>query len=385
MEYCVAKDRPGGACFSNQPTSQGVEDADERLFYLTRYGRGSLAYSTLQEGLNCFMSQGSGYLAYGLVGACGPSAVVLSDPLACPENKQQIVQEFLGHFENPIFLHINSCTAKALEKLGFYINELGVETILDVQDFDLVGNRKQHLRRARNCGDRDGLLVRELGADAVQADALSKISDDWVSQKQVDFQELRFLARPAVYADEKDVRKFYAFKDGLLVAFVFFDPIYENGQVVGYIANTLRSNLRRSYSVTDYIILQALQIFKSEGIKEVSLGLSPLADINDQGQFRFNPFLKAQFLFCFNHANFIYSFKNVAMHKKRYRPDMPGAREQKVYCATRTILPFLDMYRAFCLIGMNPVAQAADHLRDALSARIKSMVRPVLNKKQSCA
>src|SRR6185369_17489422 len=97
------------------------------------------------------------------------------------------------------------------------------------------------------------------------------ISEDWMEKKAVKGHEMSFLVRPAIYDDEPDVRKFYGMKGNETVGFVFFDPMYENGKVVGYMANILRSNCD-GYSVTDYIILEAMEVFRKEGIPVVSLG-----------------------------------------------------------------------------------------------------------------
>lgn len=366
--------------------SSEVVAADPRLPLLREHGSNSLAYSSLQFGISYFLKRGKGYVAYSQAGKFSPSTVVLSDPVASSECREKLIGDFLKEFANPVFLHISKETATILSKAGFYVNELGIETILDVQRFDLVGNKKQHLRRARNCGEKDELKVLELGARDLRSDAVKEVSSDWLKSKRVDFHELKFLTRPAIYEDEADVRKFYALKDGRVVAFVFFDPIYENGKVVGYIANNLRCNLHRSYSVTDYIIIRALEVFKAEGVKELSLGLSPLSDVFDDGEFRYSPVLKAHFNFCFDHANFLFSFRNLAIHKKRYRPDMPGAREEKVYCASRSQLPLLEMYRVFCLMGLRPVIQTADYVREAFVAKMKSWcVEPSPSTREQCA
>ncbi len=98
--------------------------------------------------------------------------------------------------------------------------------------------------------------------------AFRKISEDWMKQKVMNDSEMQFIVRPIVYVDEIDVRKFVALKDDTVVGFIIFDPMYEDGKVKGYIANHLRSNLDRSYSVVDFILLEAMEIFKAEGKEE---------------------------------------------------------------------------------------------------------------------
>src|SRR5580658_10171159 len=80
--------------------------------------------------------------------------------------------------------------------------------------------------------------------------------------------EISFLNRPIVYADEPDVRKFYTFdRSGKLLAFAFFDPIYEDGQIIGYLT-AIRRRLPESDPLINYwITLRAIETFRREGRK----------------------------------------------------------------------------------------------------------------------
>ncbi len=344
------------------------ETAKFRFNKLQEFGRGSLAYSSLQEGLQYFMHE-LGYVAYRQLPDGKESVVVLADPICSDEDKKAFLEAFLQHKRDPVFLHITNHTAQILNEIGFTVNELGVETIIDIQDFDLVGNKKQQLRAARNNGRRDGLEIVEL--DALTNTVLKnfkKISDDWLKGKVSSDREMRFIVRPLIYVDELDVRKFVAKLNGEVVGFVIFDPMYENDEVVGYIANHLRTNLDRSYSVVDCIVLEALEKFKVEGKRELSLGLSPLAKVDDNGEFKHSKLLSAHFKYAYEKANFLYNFKNLAHHKLKYRPGMPGAREEKVYCAMKTRFFLIRLNSVYKVLGLRP-------LSESLALHMKSQVK----------
>src|SRR5205807_7142930 len=78
--------------------------------------------------------------------------------------------------------------------------------------------------------------------------------------------EITFLVRPVVFEDEPDVRKFFTFdQDGQLKAFAFFDPVYEEGEVVGYLCST-RRRLPEADSLVGYAQMRhAIETFQQEG------------------------------------------------------------------------------------------------------------------------
>lgn len=345
---------------ANQATATGKF----RLNQLQQFGKGSLAYSSLQTGMSYYMNNELGYVAYVPLGDSSQSVCVLADPICSEGNLKPLIDAFLKDKSDPIFLHICRPTAQILADLGFTVNELGVETFIDIQQFTLVGNKKQALRAARNNARKDNIKVRELSSvDDSFFKAFKTISDDWMKQKVINDSEMTFVVRPIVYVDEVDVRRFIAVKNDEIVGFVIFDPMYENGEVMGYIANHLRSNLERNYSVVDYIILEAMETFKAEGKRELSLGLSPLAQVDDTDEFKHSKLLKAHFKYAYEKANYLYNFKNLYRHKTKYRPELPGAREEKVYCAMKTRFLLVRIYSVYRVLGLNPVKQTMSHMR----------------------
>ncbi len=354
--------------------NNGTQTAAFRIDQLKQFGRGSLAYSSLQAGLQYFMDDELGYCAYTPLTDSADSVCVLADPICSKESLPAFLDAFLKDKKDPIFLHASKDTATALNDRGFCVNELGVETFIDVQNFTLTGNKKQALRQARNNAKKDNLTcVEVLSSDAEMRQAFRKISEDWMKQKVMSDSEMQFIVRPIVYVDEIDVRKFVAIKDKEIVGFVIFDPMYADGEVMGYIANHLRSNLDRSYSVVDFILLEALDIFKAEGKKEISLGLSPLAKVNDTEEFHHSKLLSAHFKYSFEKANFLYNFKNLYRHKSKYRPEMPGAREEKVYCCMKTRFLLVRIYNVYSVLGFHPIKQIISHMGKAVTAKWQSI------------
>lgn len=335
-----------------------TKTAEFRIDALKKHGKGSLAYSSLQSGLQYFMQEDRGYIAYVQLKDNKNSVCVLADPICADADLEEMIDAFLKEKSDPIFLHASHETAKILNARGFCANELGVETIIDIQEFSLSGNKKQGLRQSRNNAKKDGINVIEVrSVDEFLFKAFKKVSDAWMKEKVVSNSDMKFVVRPMVYVDEIDVRRFAAVQNNEIVGFVVYDPMYENGEVVGYIANQLRSAIERNYSLVDAIIIESMEKFKAEGKKYVSLGLSPLYKVDDSDEFTHSKLLKAHFQYSYEKANYLYNFKNLARHKNKYRPEIAGTREVKVYCVLKTRFLLTRMHQVYHVLGMSPVRQ----------------------------
>jgi len=133
------------------------------------------------------------------------------------------------------------------------------------------------------------------------------------------------------------------------LGFVFFDPFFENGKTIGYTANIVRCwPDAKPNGLLDFIILEAMKKFKAEGVQYLSLGLSPLYNIEPDK--RENRHLRRLLNFIWNYGNFFYSFKDLAFHKTRFR-----APEQKLFaCIRRDVNPILGLFQLAFACGVIP-------------------------------
>lgn len=354
----------------NQPVVSTVDYAamDWRLEYLKKYGVGSLAYSSLQGGMRYFLEPGLGYIAFVPLDYQNRTSLCLSDPICKTDDVEHLLDTFIESYEYPIFLYVSKPVASLLSKKGFLVNEIGVEIVIDLAEFSLSGGEKSYLRCQKNRALKDGVNVRELLCTDVGPDSLRSLSEEWRRKKIVSSRELSFLSRPIVYADEADVRKFFAYRNDNLIGFGGFDPIYRDKAVIGYLANTLRAVGNANYSIQDLIILKAMDTFKQEGKEILSLGFLPLFDVSDNGEFRYSRVFKALFQNVYEHGSWIYEFKDLAFHKTRYRPGTGGCSEFKVYCAFKEPVRYLMFIKVFQTMGINFVEQ--------LRKQFLSLVKP---------
>jgi phosphatidylglycerol lysyltransferase len=311
---------------STQPSVARSENL--RLRALRAYGNFALAYSaTFQAGLDYFGDADS-FLAYKQVGS---TAFVLANPLSPISASEDLIRRFVSQRSDVCFWQASRPVAEILEKIGFRVNEMGTETRIELSGYDFDGPTKRNFRRALHHASSKNYLIAERSVTSLDRQELQAVSERWRQTRGVKDREMTFLTRPAILDDEIDVRKFFAFDHGgSLKAFAFFDPIYKQGEVVGYLCSAKR-RLPEADTMVGYALLhRAIRTFQDEGKAILSLGLSPLSGIEDK-ELSSNCFVS----FCFRAAyrsrlfnRIIYPLQGFAAHKGAFC----GSAEQ-TYCA----------------------------------------------------
>jgi lysylphosphatidylglycerol synthetase-like protein (DUF2156 family) len=322
----------------------GSLTGEVRLRALREFGNFALAYSaTFQSGLDYFGDE-EGFLAYKQVGS---TAFVLANPLAPIGGCEDLIRNFMSWRGDVCFWQTSHPVAKILEKIGFRVNEMGTETRIEIGGYDFDGPRKRNFRRALKRASSCGYAITERSVASLDHHELQAVSDRWRQTRGVKDREMTFLTRPAVLADEIDVRKFFTFDHkGNLQAFAFFDPIYKGGNVVGYLCSAKR-RLPEADPLVGYAMLhRAIRTFQDEGRALLSLGLSPLCGIEDIEltcnrlvSFGFRAVYRSQL---FNQL--IYPLQGFAAHKGAF-----CGSAQQTYCAFQkglTLMQLAKMPRA---------------------------------------
>jgi lysylphosphatidylglycerol synthetase-like protein (DUF2156 family) len=314
--------------------------------FLTRHGRSSLAYATLQDGMEYFIDE-NGYVAYTTVQhpifSPKPRRITLSDPVCASEDVGKIVQHFLSDNPRASFGVISEACAETLRGIGFKVNCIGYEPEISVQTYNTQGNWKELdlIKRARNEAKREGITIREENGN-LPKEALAHVSAKWIGSKKINDREIWLYARRPVFDHEPDVRKFVAYdQQGEVVGFVFYDPMYREGKVFGYSANISRCDEGRFGRLATAVHMAAIEKFRGEGKEVLNLLLAPFVKLENG---RYNDDLGAKLFFSLSarFGNNIYNFKGLSFHKSKYR----GA-ERSLYYASNSFMPSNDIYLAF--------------------------------------
>ena len=289
-----------------------------RLDLLRKYGSFSLAYSTAVQPLLNYWGDEHGYLAYRQRWG---QTFVLADPVAPTDRRQSLVKSFIQSFRKPTFVQVSHDVARYLNTQGYYANEMGVDTELDLEQFDFSGRQREWLRYADNWTQRRGFCVVQ-GPPSRWRDDIENVSENWRQTRTIKRKEVRFLNRPIVLDDETDVRHFYLFDENrVMQAFVFFDPLYQANELVGYVASFKRRTKGAPIYADAAIMKRAIEAFQSEGRQVLRLGLSPLASVEGQ-PIKHNGWLhrELQYLHRAWWVNkYFYNYVGHASYKSRFR------------------------------------------------------------------
>jgi len=308
---------------------KNVDAQQRRLAVARQFGTFTQAYSTaVQLGLEHFWYQDA-YLAYRRKWGV---TCALADPVGPPEQHAPLLQEFTRQFRSICFWQISHSTAEVLEQLGFWINEMGCDTRLELADYNFGGKKKERLRHATNWLGKHNYEVREgTFADDVSADTIRSLSEKWFTSRRSK-RAVYFYNRPPVYEDEPDVRKFFLYSpEGDPVAFVYFDPIFKDGQVIGHSPSIKRRLPEAPMRSEEGIMKVAIEHFQRDGIQRVMLGLSPLAGIKNR-DFRANPIIHFTWSRGLNAWWLNRYFYNLAGHAD-FKRRFDGIEEQTYYAS----------------------------------------------------
>ena len=302
---------------------------DQRLELIQAYGSFSLAYSTaVQPGLSYFGND-EGYLAF--MRKWGIT-FVLGDPVIASENMEALLDQFTKSYRKPSFCQISYPTAKLLHERKYWVNEMGVDTALELDNYDFAGKTKERFRYAANWLMRRDYTIEEFSYEDIDQQKINEIVNSWRKQKSVS-KESAFLNRPFTYGDEPGVRTFFLLDpDKKAVAFVVFDPLYQSGRLVGYVTSFKRRGEDAPSQAEAGIAKIAIEKLKSEGVERVMLGLSPLANIEDKDFKRSNPIMRFSFRRGFKSRlinKYFYNILGHADYKRRF-----GGVEHKCYYAS---------------------------------------------------
>jgi len=297
--------------------------------YLHQYGDFTLAYNTFAQDLLKHFVTEHGYIAYAQKWGF---TFVLGDPVAEKSTWPSLVNEFLGQFRKPCFVQCSAELAEILVGHRYWVNEFGYDTVLNLGTYDFRGKTKEKIRYAENWLKRRNFRMFERSGAEVPTEDIAQLSASWRKTKTIKRREVGFLNRPLSLEDEPLVRKFFLYDaDGRLVAFAFFDPMFRQGKPIGYTTVIKRRDPQAPIYAETGLIKYAIDCFRCEKLEKVTLGLAPLAGM-ENNRFKPNPFLKFGFQVGYNAwwvNRFFYNLKGHAQYKDHFR----GEKVKTYYCS----------------------------------------------------
>ncbi|WP_192178134.1 phosphatidylglycerol lysyltransferase domain-containing protein [Mesorhizobium amorphae] len=313
----------------------------ERLALVRRHGNFSLAYSTAAQQKLSYFGDSDGYIAFGTK---MKHHFALGDPVVHPPDRPAYIRRFVEAAGGPWFVQISAETARVLASLGYQVNRLGIDTRLPLPDHDFSGKRNETVRYSERWLLKKGYSFEE-DRRSIFLDEIARLSENWRGERIVKRWEMGFLNRP--FADHLgiDMRRFVLRgPDGELVALLDFDPLFSGGKVIGYTTAFKRKHVDATPHAEIGLTKFAVDRFREEGISVVTLGLSPLVDIEASG-FAESNFWRGTFQRAYGSAwvnRSKFNLQGQAAFKRRFH-----GREQPTYIAFRkgTFVEMLGLLR----------------------------------------
>jgi phosphatidylglycerol lysyltransferase len=318
------------------------------LPFLREFGNGCMAYSTLQPGLDYLIDNKRGYIAFlsyrHPVFSRTTQQIVLANPVSSADDYERMYYDFIRKYPSAMFVQFDARLAEVIHHNKRQVNQFGIETELYLNRFSLSGRSAAKLRQWKNKAIREEVTATECDIQQTDPNQIRLLVEDWIKRKGK--RELKLLTRPFNHSSEPDVRYFMAEHEGRLVGLAGFDPIYSGGSVIGYYHNFDRIHTDAPRGTGVYTLLHAIKTFRNERKTLLSLGMSPLSELEDD--FNFNPWFTFFARFTYNYCNFLYPFKGNASHKNRF-----PRSTKKVYFSAATgngLKPFVTLGKAINLL-----------------------------------
>ncbi len=320
-----------------------IERPQPDVVNFKKFGNFPCAGQTLQKNMTHFRLDDSGYIAYQKL---GKDRFIIGDPVIAGDRFEEILSAFLSRYPLSSFVQCSKKTALILKSLGCYLTPLGIETFLELP-YRLEGAGRCDIRHLANCAKRAGLKIREL--------QISQLRGDWLcstfaglTNGAVRFSgELKFLAVSSLNEQIPGSRIFAGFDNNRLVGTSLFFPMYDNEKVFGYSEVVPKRNPASPKGTRVGVLLGAIRQFESEGVKVVSLGLSPFYKVKETydscsvGNCRESAKL---FEMIYKYADISFNYKGLSFHKSRFR-----GIEKAAYFASKKKLPVAELLKIYRL------------------------------------
>lgn len=339
---------------------------------LNLYSRNPCSYLALEDDKYLYFgTKADGVIPYGAV---GETVIVNGDPVCSDQDFPALLAEFKEFCQksahNLFFLSVTDHYLEEYQNQGFGFVKCGEEARFCLSEYEISGKKGAKMRMNINHATRAGVTVREYKVLEKRDPGLEKefdrITQEWLKEKKSAL--LKFTLGSVGLEEPMDKRYFYASDaSGKMVAFTVFVPFMGKN---GYMADVTRHGKNAPGGVMETIIYQSFQVFREEGVEYGSLGVAPLAGLEERSSNLVERLLR----FVYDHLNQCYGFKDLYRAKEKYSPTqwLPS------YYVYLPKIPTPDMFYAVARI-QNPQG-VWDYVSSMVKGRFK---RQEQNEKQS--
>jgi len=287
--------------YSTNPVSELILE-DDKLYYFSNICEGVIGYTVINN-----------------------IAIVAGEPICSYSDKNDMLLEFKKFCSNNslsiCFCQVSDEYTYLLKKNGFIVQEYGKEAVINLETYTLKGGKTANIRWANNKMEKIGIKVSEykplINRNEIIENQINKISNEWLKMKKGS--ELSFMLGTVSLDKPFDRRYFTASNsEGIILGFMVCVP-YKCKE--GYFIDITRRSEDAPLGIMEKLTVDICKSLKEENVKEVSLGLAPLADIQRCNNIE-SIIVHRFFKFIYNNMNSFYGFKALYHYKKKYNPSI---------------------------------------------------------------
>jgi phosphatidylglycerol lysyltransferase len=266
-----------------------------------------------------FDSSGDSGLAYHVYRGV---AVILGGPTGKQARFKQLLSEFqyvcYGNDWRPAIIHTEDTYRDIYAELGYSLQKLGQEAIVDLVKFNSTTIRNKYFRNVVNKSKKQGYYHEILTAPYERAviNRLREISDAWLgngSKSERGF-TMGYFSEDYLSQCEILVAKDPA---GEIQAFINLVPEEYDSQEVTY--DMLRYSKEAIGNVNDFLLISLCAEFEKRGYKRLNLGFCPLSGIDEKDE-KNNKIIDTVLGFALANGDRVYSFTGLHRFKNKYEP-----------------------------------------------------------------
>ncbi len=315
---------------------ESVQSMESVQSIILNHGSGSTSYQTLYEGFS-YWSRPSGegitnkeVVAYvdtpfAWVGASNPCVSVVTETVN-NEEKIKIDGHLLEGFKKAalneknkkaLILPVSFEYALAARELGYFVVQIGLEPWFRLDSGRQRGDYFRLLPMAKKLSEA-GAHVSSFVPEELSPQDRSKIdliTQQWLASRKS--LPLGFLNRVETWTLSNKKKYFRLTLADEVEGYLAAIPI--PARQAWYLVDLIRKP-HSPTGTTELLIIEAMEILRQSGAKEVTLGMSPLVKVSSEEN-KFHPQLYRIFDLIYSKLSVFYGFKSLYMYKEKFHPD----------------------------------------------------------------
>lgn len=317
----------------------GQDDRQWLLGLLERYGRNLHSFMVLEPGLNIWRREDAA-IAYVQRGGYW---VTVGGPLCAVERSVEIAESFRRDAAQAgyqvVFFGVTEPLVDRLKSTSFDALQIGLAPAWQPKQWSQVISQARKLRNRLNKAARDGIQVRMIGPDEIQAGTslrqqIVQLANAWAASKALP--PMGFMVTLELFQHAERRRYFIAEKNHQLHGLAVCIPVYGRN---GWLLEDMLIAPDAPSGCSEALIDAVMRRLDCEQAEFVSLGLVALAGLEDSRASQAHPWLARFLRVSARTMGWLYNFEGLY----RFRNKMQPTRWEPVYIVAGSPITFFTI------------------------------------------